>query len=113
MNKLIGRLGEEIACRYLIQQNYKILERNFATKFAEVDIIAFKNNTLIIVEVKTRKNFDILYASQAVDYKKIRNLKTIALYYINKNNLFDYDIRFDIIECYWEFKKINHIINAF
>ncbi|MFM1552140.1 YraN family protein [Helcococcus ovis] len=113
MNKLMGKLGEEIACRYLIKNDYKILERNYATKFAEVDIIAIKNMTIVIVEVKTRKNSDVLHASQAVDYRKIKKLKTIALYYIDQNNLYDYNLRFDIIECYWQSKKINHIINAF
>ncbi len=112
-NKIIGKLGEEIACIYLLDNDYKILERNYETSFAEIDIIALKDEIISIVEVKTRKNDNYTRASSSVDYKKQKKLKEIANYYIIENRLYDYNIRFDIIECYWQNHKINHIKNAF
>lgn len=112
-NKLIGKLGEEIAVNYLLSNGYKILDRNFSKKFAEIDIIATKNSELVIVEVKTRKNKDISNAESAVNLLKQSKIKKLALIYLQEENIYDINIRFDIIECYWENKKINHIIDAF
>ena len=55
MNKSeTGKLGENIACRYLVENGYKIIERNFRQKWGEIDIIAkAPDKTLIFVEVKT------------------------------------------------------------
>jgi len=50
----IGKIGEDLACRYLIKHKYKILERNHREKFDEIDIIARSfNGTLVFCEVKT------------------------------------------------------------
>ena len=55
MNKSeIGKLGENIACRYLVENGYKIIERNFRQKWGEIDIIAKSpDKTLVFLEVKT------------------------------------------------------------
>lgn len=110
---MIGKLGEEIASKYLVNLGYKILERNYNTNFAEADIIALDCDTIVIIEVKTRKNSEHIFASEAVNILKQKKLFSIANHYISINKLFDYNIRFDIIECYWESKNINHIYNAF
>ena len=50
----LGKLGENIACRYLVENGYKIIERNFRQKWGELDIIAkAPDKTLVFVEVKT------------------------------------------------------------
>ena len=55
MNKSeTGKLGENIACRYLVENGYKIIERNFRQKWGEIDIIAKSpDKTLVFLEVKT------------------------------------------------------------
>ncbi|MBR2525950.1 YraN family protein, partial [bacterium] len=56
-NKEKGKLGEDLACKFLEQNGYKIIDRNKTfSKFCEIDIIALFKNTLVFVEVKTRKN---------------------------------------------------------
>ena len=50
----LGILGEQLALEYLVEKGYKVLEKNWRYLKAEIDIIAQKDNTLIIVEVKTR-----------------------------------------------------------
>ena len=52
----IGKLGEDLACRYLQNQGYKILERNFEARQGEIDIIALDKSEIIFIEVKTRSN---------------------------------------------------------
>lgn len=50
-----GKLGEDLASRYLEKNGYKILNRNYRKPWGEIDIVGFKNNTLIFFEVKTQK----------------------------------------------------------
>ena len=52
-NKKIGNRGEKLAKMFLVKQGYNILEENFARKYAEIDIIAEKNDFLGFFEVKT------------------------------------------------------------
>lgn len=54
-SRQIGTLGENIAIRYLTRQNYSILARNWTSRWAEIDIIAQHQSTLVFVEVKTRQ----------------------------------------------------------
>lgn len=52
----IGKLGEDLACEYLINKGYKIIQRNYLKKWGEIDIIAKDPmNTLVFVEVKTMR----------------------------------------------------------
>lgn len=106
-------MGEEIACRYLKNKGYSIIDRNFSCKYGEIDIVALYDRKIIIVEVKTRKNNLDLYACQSVTPKKIKNIKKATNSYMHFHNIYDLDYRFDVIECYWQTKTINHIIDAF
>ncbi len=109
--KFLGRLGENKAVEFLKQSGYTILATNFKTHVGEIDIIAKKDGVTVFIEVKTRSSYAYGAPSEAVDKKKqIKYVKT-AQEYLIKNNIFDTDSRFDVIEI--EDGKINHIINAF
>ena len=108
-----GKLGEEIALKYIISKGGKVIERNYRTKIGEVDIIAKLNGELVFVEVKSRSNINYGYPSESVNYKKKRKITNVAKYYILDNSLENLSIRFDVIEIYFNEKKINHIVNAF
>ena len=73
MNKSeTGKLGENIACRYLVENGYKIIERNFRQKWGELDIIAkAPDKTLVFVEVKTVAGVEKLHTVKA-DKEKLR-----------------------------------------
>jgi putative endonuclease len=104
-----------MARTYLEQQGYLILETNWRSGHKEIDIIAKEKDTLVIVEVKARKNEDFINTESAVDEKKMRNLIRAAHNYILIKNL-DCETRFDIITLVLDEKgeyKLNHIKDAF
>jgi putative endonuclease len=49
-----GSLGEEVAARHLLEQGYEIVERNFRTRYGELDLIAADRTCIVFCEVKTR-----------------------------------------------------------
>jgi putative endonuclease len=55
LNKRIGDRGEEIALRYLLRKGYSLVERNYRTRYGELDLILRHENTLVFVEVKLRR----------------------------------------------------------
>lgn len=112
-NKIKGKTGEDIAVNYLKNLGYEIIERNFRTEVGEIDIIAASEGYLIFLEVKMRKDTALGYPAEAVNALKIKKITQVASQYINKYNLFDIDVRFDVIEVFFEEKKVNHIKNAF
>jgi putative endonuclease len=93
----VGKIGESIAAKYLKSKGYRILERNFKTKFGEIDIISISpQGSLVFVEVKTMKvnskissNIDEkggrFYPEDHMTFKKIKNFKKMSEYYLNKN----------------------------
>ena len=92
----LGKLGEEMAVEFLEKNGYKILETNWTFQKAEIDIIAQKESTLAIVEVKTRSSIDFGLPQDFVKPKKIQLLVKAVDAYVNGNNL-DIEVRFDII----------------
>ena len=95
-HNILGQIGEEEACRFLIRKGYTLLERNWRVGHLELDIIAECYGEIIFVEVKTRSNEDFAPAITAVDDEKIKNLRLAARHYLSIHNL-DQPIRFDII----------------
>ena len=108
-----GKIGENIAKKYLISLGMTIICSNYRTKFGEIDIIAKLENKIIFVEVKSRMSKDYGLACEAVDYKKIGKITSVANHYLLTNNIKNCEIRFDVIEVYFNEEKINHIENAF
>lgn len=114
MNNIeFGRIGESITCKYLIDNNYKIIEQNFYFSGGEIDIIAYdeEKNELVFIEVKTRTNNSYGTPSEAVDNYKLKHITKGIKYYLHKNALEEAFIRVDIIELLYKNDKffINHI----
>ena len=70
----IGRWGEDLAARFLVGKGYKILARNWRTRYGEVDIVAELNNVIHFVEVKTRTGLKTGEPEEAINYFKMRRL---------------------------------------
>lgn len=110
----IGIKGEEIAEEYLRSLNYKILQRNFRYRKGEIDIISSFRGSIIFVEVKSRKNSKFGLPREAVNGFKQKQIYHTARYYLNKVKKFESNVRFDVIEVYFEDPiRIEHIQNAF
>lgn len=109
-----GKLGESTAIEYLIKNGYRIVEKNYKTKLGEIDIIAFYNGLLVIVEVKTRTSIDYGYPFEAVNKKKQKTIINVSQIFLIEKGLRDIQVRYDIIEIYMTKNiKINHIEDAF
>jgi len=117
INQMLGLFGEEKACNYLEQNNYKIIERNFRCRQGEIDIIAndLTKNELVFVEVKTRINSKFGRPAHAVTSVKQKHILNVAKYYIYIHLIKNTFIRFDVIEVYVKDSqfKINHIKQIF
>jgi putative endonuclease len=110
----LGKLGEELSVEFLRKDGYTILETNWTFQKAEIDIIAQKENTLAIVEVKTRSSLEFGLPQDFVKPKKIQLLvKAVDEYVVSKN--LDIEVRFDIIAVHKEGKSfvIEHLKDAF
>ncbi|TWT52304.1 hypothetical protein KOR42_29900 [Thalassoglobus neptunius] len=116
LNRLFGNHGERIAARFLKQKGYRILRRQARGPFGEIDLIAKDADTIIFVEVKTRKSSVRGHPSEAVTYQKQRQISRAALAWLKKNNLLEHRCRFDVIAILHapgEQPQIKHIIHAF
>ncbi len=116
-NTTLGKFGEDYAEQQMKKTEYKILDRNYRTKFGEIDIIAQKKNEIIFVEVKTRKAAPFVSGSYAVNIKKQRRIIKSAFVYISERHC-DLQPRFDVIEIEVDCKNkkvtsYNHIESAF
>lgn len=110
-NKAVGKFGEDFAAKFLKRKGYEIIKRNYINPYGEIDIIAAFDGYLIFIEVKTRSTEEFGRPAEAVNAHKIRKISQVASYYIQTKRLYDYPVRFDVIEvCEGE---INHIENAF
>ncbi len=76
-----GRLGEELACSFLVRKGYAIAERNYRIAGGEIEIIAQKDGILVFVEVKTRLSDRFGYPEEAVDWRKSRKMARAIRHY--------------------------------
>jgi putative endonuclease len=109
-----GKQGEAIALNHLRQNGYTILETNWQSGHKEIDIIAQKNDQLVIIEVKARKTAFFGEPEEFVTKSKQKMLIVAANHYLFKNNL-DLEVRFDIISVLFKGDnyRVNHIEDAF
>ena len=116
LHNIQGKEGEDRAAKYLQDQGYTLLHRNWRSGHKELDIVAEKDNVLVFVEVKTRKNTFYGSPADAVNDKKIRRIVDSADAYIRHFKL-DYPrVRFDLISVVTQEEetcRLEHIEDAF
>jgi putative endonuclease len=94
----LGQQGEQAAISFLKTKGFTILETNFQTKPAEIDIIAKDNDWICFIEVKTRRSLKKGLPRESVNYSKQKKIITGALFYLKEKKLINSKIRFDVIE---------------
>lgn len=109
-----GKMGEQMAARYLVDQGYIILEHNYRRGHLEIDLIALDKDDLVIVEVKSRANDTVLQPEEAVDHKKRLALIRLANEYVKTHDRKE-NVRFDIVSIISNEKgsEIKHLKNAY
>ncbi|MGL5317900.1 MAG: YraN family protein [Bacteroidales bacterium] len=110
----LGKEGEQKAINYLISNGYIIRHYNWKSGRYELDIVARKDDELIIIEVKTRRNKDYAHPTDAINDQKIRNIVAATDCYIRTFNI-PFSVRFDIISVIHDgiSTEIEHIEDAF
>jgi len=93
----LGRKGERAVRAYLIRQGYEIVDMNWTCFAGEVDIIAYDDDELVFVEVKTRTSLKAGFPEDSVDRRKRQRHENIALAYLAEHELPSGRIRFDVI----------------
>lgn len=110
-NLVIGRYGEEVAKRYLTKRGYKIIEQNYRTKYAEIDLITRYRKNLVFFEVKAKLGEKLGTPEDSLNKKKIKRVARACLFYLSYRGCFD-DYRIDAIcivfDQYKNLERINH-----
>ena len=117
MDNASGKIGEDYAADLLIQKGYQIIERNYHSRFGEIDIIAKNKNYLVFIEVKTRDENYSVSPLEAVTVGKQKKLYKTALLYLQSHQT-GLQPRFDVIGIItnnnnFTIKSVDHIENAF
>lgn len=109
----IGASGEDLACQYLEEKGYKILERNkHYSRFCELDIIAIDKETTVFVEVKARRNNNFGTPMDAITRTKYENIKKGVSFYLSENKVKNF--RIDVVAITYEpVLKIEHLKNIY
>lgn len=92
----MGTWGEELASAYLREKGFVILERDWHSGHRDIDIIAQKEDCIVFVEVKTRRNQVFGAPAEAVNYEKQKNLRYAINHYIKYRHI-DNPWRFDVV----------------
>jgi len=114
-NKSPGTWGEDLALRYLIQNGYELVERNYRTRRGEIDLIVRKEDALVFVEVKLRRGTGFGDPLEAVTPRKQYTLRSVAERYLYARKP-HYDIlRFDVIGILADRSgvRVHHVEDAF
>lgn len=117
LTRWLGNAGERVAARHLRRQGMRILHRQYRTPMGEIDLIAQDGETLVFVEVKTRRGLSAGLPAEAVDRRKQAQLTRLALVFLKKHRLLDHPARFDVVAIVWPESgrrpQITHYPNAF
>lgn len=95
--KQTGDLAEQLATEYLENHGLSIIERNFHTRYGEIDLVADDRGTRVIVEVRAKKNESSGLPIEAVHYYKQRKVLRMAKWYLMEHKLSNKPARIDVI----------------
>jgi putative endonuclease len=99
---ILGKIGEDLACRELEGRGYAILARRYRRRAGELDIIARDGPTVVFVEVKAREGREFGDGADAVTSLKRRRMTRVALEYLVRHRLTHCPCRFDVVSIHME-----------
>jgi putative endonuclease len=93
----LGKLAEDFAVTFLQSRGYKIIDRNFHSRFGEIDVVAEDAGYLVFVEVKARWSQKFGSPEEAVTPSKLRKIRKTAEYYALVNSKTNQKMRIDVV----------------
>lgn len=82
--QIIGKQAEDLACEYLHRQGLRLLQRNYTTRYGEIDLVMRDHDTTVFVEVRYRSRDDYVDALTSIDTHKQRKLIRTAQHYLQR-----------------------------
>ena len=95
--RVLGAVGEELACQFLRHEGFKTLVRNYTCPLGEIDLICRDGDTLVFVEVKARRSDSAGEPLESITYRKRTQIIRCAKYYLTRFGLHDRPCRFDAV----------------
>lgn len=111
-SKDMGNWGETVASQFLQDNNYSILDRNYFTRYGEIDIVSLREDVLVFVEVKTRSSIAFGMPEESITEKKREHLINAALLYLSEHPEYE-EWEFDLITVEGKLNSINPVITNF
>ncbi len=114
--KQLGRLGEKLGARFLRRRGYRIIARNYTCLAGEVDLVALDEDSVVFVEVKTRRDDAAGHPEDAVNFRKRRQLTSVAKYFLLETGNQHRPCRFDVIAVVLKDgckPEVEHFLDAF
>ncbi|NOU60861.1 YraN family protein [Marinifilum caeruleilacunae] len=110
----LGKLGEDLAVKYLEEKGFNLLDRNWIYQKKELDIIALKDDCLVVVEVKSRSTDYFEHPTDAISLSKIKFIVRATQAYVDLREI-KQEVRFDVVSVIKREEKfvIEHIEDAF
>jgi putative endonuclease len=112
----LGRLGEDLAARYLRVAGYRVLSRNWHCRDGELDLVALDRLTIVVCEVKARSTVAFGAPVEAVTAEKARRIRRATHAWLSRHNVGCRPVRFDVLSVVWPpggQPRLTHHKNAF
>jgi len=117
LTKWLGNRGERLAAKFLRRQGLRILARQYSSPMGEIDLVALDGESIVFVEVKTRRSEAAGHPAEAVTLEKQKRLTRTALSYLKRYGLLERRARFDVVAILWSQEdsrpRVEHFRNAF
>lgn len=93
----LGQRGEELASAHLQRLGYRIVSRNYRSRYGEIDLIAEESGVLVFIEVKTRQGDADEQPLEAITARKCKQISKLALLYVSERAAEEVAVRFDVV----------------
>ncbi|MEA2186609.1 MAG: putative endonuclease [Solirubrobacteraceae bacterium] len=115
----LGRVGERLALEHLERLSYRLLARNYRTRFGELDLIVCDDTTIVFVEVKARRTGAVVTSLESVPPRKQRQVRSMAAAWLVEatERPRSRDLRFDVValtvDRHGQLVRLDHLEGAF
>ncbi|HEY4509531.1 MAG TPA: YraN family protein [Candidatus Paceibacterota bacterium] len=110
----VGRLGEDLARKYLEKKGYRILEQNYRTRYAEIDLVAKQKDVLVFVEVRTKIGERFGTPEETLNPRKLQKVKRNAFSYASRvkwDKVYRVDAVCIVLDENHQVQRLNHYEN--